>query len=202
LKVIKKLFYIVASLFCFANSALAEESNSTVNYFVSAEPLGFGLYPFNTQGANVGTVLTPTSEIELSYLQSSSEILLTEIESELVVLRYRFLTGNISYINLGLGQRKVGISYDVQTAEDDFSVNAEIVSLVFEVSFGTRFKFGDFVAGVDWFGIHAPLSTISTKDSFPDDVDQNERKYSEEAFNEIAANTNGQFVRPYIGYRF
>lgn len=138
----------------------------------------------------------------MSYIVSEDELLLTEIKTELLIIRYRIFTGRVSYFNLGLGRRKIGIAYEVQTAEADYDVDAEVVSLVGELSFGTKLNFGNFTVGVDWLGVHIPLRQISTSDSFPDGVDEAERKYSKEDFDKISSNTNGQFVRPYIGYKF
>lgn len=199
MKILSIAFIIV---FAIGIETISPAENADTSYYLTAEAIGFGFYPYQTKGANFGLTYTDSLDFELSYVESSQDILLSNIYTSTSVFRLKVFRSPFAYFNLGIGQRLVRIRYDLATNDHSEPVELSVNSAIAELSFGTRYKSDYFIIGIDWIGGHYPFATLAKKEDYPDNADETEKKLNEDTFQNISKSTNAQFIRPYLGVVF
>lgn len=169
---------------------------------LTVEPVGYAVYPIPSRAAELSYYPVSDGAIALSYATGSLEQLLTKYQSELLLLRYRFSWGAFSRLSLGLGTRSIEYARTRTTAGVEYEVEIQSKSLVGEASFGNQLTFGPLAIGCDWIGVVVPLSELSSKEDFPDDVSEDDQESYKADAAKFGARPTLQFMRVFVGLVF
>jgi hypothetical protein len=189
------------ALGCHAGRAAAQDAAPTVG--LTVEPAGYATYPIPSRAAEAAYYLSPASALSVSYARGSTTQLLAESYAELLLLRFKYLFGAVSHLNLGLGERRLGYKYDVLTTSGETSTAERSMDvLVGELSFGTHLNFGVLQVGCDWAGVAVPLARLGGKNEEPSDLAASEAGSDSEALKRVAYVSTLQFMRVFVGTVF
>lgn len=194
---------IVLALTLVPTSLWASDSSVAPTVALGVEPIGYAVYPIPTRGAFLDYYLTPDGVVGISYARGQHQQLLAENYAEMTMVRYRWLIGSLTRVNIGAGYRTLGTRYSVRTSTgEDADVDTSMKVVLAELSFGTHLELGVLQISCDWLGISVPLSKVAYKDGFPETADATAKDANEEEFNRIAFVPTLQFVRLGVGVVF
>ncbi len=196
--------FIVASVLVpkiFAQEAVISESPSVYAVY---EAYGYDHYPIVTRGASVGGAISDTSFLELNYAEGEKTVLLSKYQSEGLRIRYKRQLSPSSYINFGLGQKKLVVSYDM---EDQFNETIQTAReehrhLTIESSFGSRWNIKGLMFGCDFFGVSVPVYQMSHKESYSEEITEEERQTRKEDIGFDLGFAHLQVLKVYLGVAY
>lgn len=207
-KGIAKQIFIFVLMFSAAHAfGQSGEGNDHPTVAAAYEPVGFATYPIATKAFDLSYQPSSNWAFSLNYAQGETERLLATYSAKVLLIRARWLIGDLTYVNIGMGTRTAGYQRTSSVLDStgeaiSATTTIESTSLVGELSLGTRVSFGPLFVGCDWIGGMMPLQRVSSKKAFPESTDEDTKAHYQEDADEIANAPNSEFMRLYIGFGF
>lgn len=186
-----------------SGAAFAEVS--TAKYSLGAEVYGLGPYPLESRGYRAGYQFSESLEMELTYIRSTSRVLMIDIDYMEYGARLKhFVTPFVNW-GVGLGERKIDLAYDVALAEEDMSEGIEETSRALSVSAHLGIEidiFDSVVVGSDFVTVSKPIHWLENESQYPDNPSPDEEDPRGLPFVQKAYDLNIHILRTYIKVRF
>jgi hypothetical protein len=165
-------------------------------------------YPSVSRGLRLAYTGQATPTLEIAYVESQNNLLLTNTRYRAVELRVMRQNAGLGRWGVGLGAREVSVAYDTYPSEPTNETEAIPVqetwqSIDFIAGAGIATTLGGHaVVGSDLISVAVPLKWIKrrssrARDGLDDDDDPKDYPYIREGFG-----ANMQLLRTYVGVSF
>jgi hypothetical protein len=169
------------------------------------EATGSAPYPSLSRGLRLGYRPEDRYEIQLTYVESQRDVLLSHDEYKEYALRLAHQLIPLVHCGYGLALRDVTLDYDVfitdQADEKPVHEHAQAVAANAFLGLQTT-AFNTVTVGSDLFTISVPLRWLKHDGRFPDDAAELEDDPKTFPYVASAFKTNMQFLRTYVEVRF
>jgi hypothetical protein len=204
------VFVVVVGLTAAPKSFAESSGGSTqspgmeTNFSLGAEVFGLAPYPLHSQGLRLGYFMTPTGELELTYVKSATKVLLTDFTYAEYGLNVNIFTDSELYWGVGITVRDVELKYNIFTSGDAGSRDLVEREQAIAVNghLGLQFSYFDrLTIGSDVVTVSAPVYRTMQSHNFPADADEREDDPREFPVIESGFKVNMQFLRTFVKVR-
>ena len=183
----------------------AAKSTRENNVSISVQVFGFSPYPMISRGVRGSYTISDVTEIEVSYLESSKTVLMSDLKYSEYALNVINRPLEMVYWGYGVGLRTVELSYSVfvQSQAEKLPVLEKGQAISGLGFIGVEVPIEDYFAiGADLFGVSAPLLWLKREDEFPDAANSFEENPRDFPYVESAFSLSFQVLRAYVKVMF
>ncbi len=171
---------------------------------VGVELTGRAPYPLSSRGARLAYALSPSQDIEITYVEAEKTVLLADFRFRELVLRHKIWLDPYVHCGYGVGLRDIDADYEVFVAGSSANqgVSEHHQAITGNVHFGVEFNpFSVFVIGSDLFGVSVPLRWLEHDDGFPPAAEEFEED-PKDAYVSGGFKVSYHLIRTYLAVRF
>ncbi len=183
-------------------------NKSSATFSAAYEFYGRTPYPVNSRGARIGYLVDSQTEIEVTYVRSAKNVLLSDyVFSEYSLLMKNWFS-SFAYWGAGIGLREVEIKSTVSVSNSSAeevqqqAINQKHQAVTANIGFGMEIPITkNILIGSDIFNISAPAYWTKKSNDFPDNAAGDEEDPNTYPFLKDGLRTNFHLLRTYIKVR-